>query len=137
MIIMRVAVASRNGESIAGHIGKCPNWIVFEVDLGSGSDADPMVNEVERIKLPKALIFHYYNDEVPHPLGGCHAVIGASAGDSFINKMRRRGIEAVLTAESDPGKAVADYVRDSLLPPKPRPVGGLICKIRDALASER
>lgn len=134
---MRIAVASRDGKGVSGHIGKCPDWIVFEVDLGDGSGADPIVNEVERIKLPKALVFHHYKDDGPHPLGRCHAVIGASAGDSFVNKMRGRGIEAVLTAEPDPVKAVTDYVRDSLLPAKPRPIGGLVCKIRDALSSGR
>ena len=133
---MRIAVASRDGRSVAGHIGKCADWIVFEVGADESSSAAPVVREVARVSLPKELVFHHYKGDGPHPLQDCTAVIGASAGDSFVNKMQRRGIEAVLTAEPDPATAVADYVRDTLTPPKPRPIGGLICKIRDALSSD-
>ena len=129
---MRIAVASRDGRTVAGHIGKCADWIVFEVNEG----AEPIVTEVGRVTLPKELVFHHFKDDGPHPLQECKAVIGASAGDSFVAKMQRRGIEAVLTAETDPVTAVADYVRHTLSPPKPRPIGGLICKIRDAFSSD-
>ena len=131
---MRIAVASRDGKNVAGHIGKCADWIVFEVD----DDTDPkqpQVTEVERIKLPKALVFHHYKDDQPHPLGNCNAVIGASAGESFVRKMAKRGITAVLTAESDPTRAVRNYALQQLSPPRPRPIGELVCKVRDALSS--
>jgi len=132
---MFIAVASRDGKTVAGHIGKCAEWIVFEAEAGDEPDGVPVVREVERITLPKELVFHHYKDEGPHPLGRCRAVIGASAGDSFADKMRRRGIEAVLTAETDPATAVADFIRHAVTPAKPRPIGDLICKIRDAFSS--
>ncbi len=132
---MRIAVASRDGRTVAGHIGKCEDWIVFEAEAGTDGGA-PYVLEVARVSLPKELVFHHYKDEGPHPLGDCAAVIGASAGDSFVAKMARRGMVAVLTAEPDPATAVADYVTQQVTPPKPRPIGGLICKIRDAFSSE-
>lgn len=133
--MIRVAVASRDGRTVAGHIGKCADWIVFEADMTLLARNEFKVNEVERITLPKELVFHHYTGDQPHPLQGVAAVIGASAGDSFVNKMQRRGIEAVLTAEPDPAKAVEDYLRHSVVPAKPRPIGGLICKLRDALSS--
>jgi len=129
---MRIAVASRDGRTVAGHIGKCAEWIVYEVALEFEA---PQVAEVARVSLPNELVFHHYKGDGPHPLADCTAVIGASAGDSFVAKMAKRGIEAVLTAESDPAKAVADYVGQRVTPPKPRPIGGLICKIRDAISS--
>lgn len=134
---MRVAVASRDGQTVAGHIGKCADWIVFEADPQSDGE-EPQVREVARVSLPKELVFHHYKDDSgPHPLGDCAAVIGASAGESFTAKMARRGMQAVLTAEPDPARAVADYVRQQVTPPRPRPIGGLICKIRDAFSSEK
>lgn len=132
---MRIAVASRDGKKVSGHIGKCADWIIFEVDSEQPSGESPVVREVERITLPRELVFHHFRDEGPHPLASCTAVIGASAGESFINKMRRRGMEAVLTAEPDPATAVADYVRNTVTPARPRPIGSLICKVRDALSS--
>ena len=131
---MRIAVASQDGKSVAGHIGKCADWVVFEVTADDASESDYVVAEVERIKLPKELLFHHYKDDGPHPLKSCRAVIGASAGESFVRRMDRRGIEAVLTAEPNPAQAVADYVRENVTPPRPRPIGGLVCKIRDALS---
>lgn len=133
---MRIAVASRDGCSISGHIGKCADWIVFEVALPAGLEAEPEVQEAERVSLPKELVFHHYKDDRPHPLQACEAVIGASAGDSFIEKMRRRGIEVVLTAEPDPATAVADYIHQTVTPARSRPIGSLICKLHDALSSD-
>lgn len=131
---MRIAVASRDGKTVAGHIGKCAEWLVFEVTEDESADSDYIVSEVEQITLPKHLVFHHYKEEGPHPLSSCKAVIGASAGESFVSKMKRRGIDAVLTAEPNPAQAVVDYVRNNVTPPKPRPIGGLVCKIRDALS---
>ncbi|WP_428036606.1 NifB/NifX family molybdenum-iron cluster-binding protein [Amphritea sp.] len=126
---MKIAVASRDGISVAGHIGKCKSWIIFQ------SDALQQIKLVEMITLPRELVFHYYKDDMPHPLVDCDVVIGASAGDNFVNKMALRGINAVLTAETDPEKAVVDYLNKQITPPKPRPIGGLVCKVRDALSS--
>jgi len=126
---VRIAVASRDGRSIAGHIGKCTGWIVFQLGMPPIPDAE--VQEVDRMTLPRELVFHHYRDDAPHPLDTCSVVIGASAGDSFSEKMQRRGIELVLTAEADPLTAVTDYLHHSLTPPKPRPIGSLICKLID------
>lgn len=131
---MQIAVASKDGKTVAGHIGKCADWIVFEVTEDDSPESDYIVTEVQRIKLPKHLVFHHYKDDGPHPLNSCKAVIGASAGESFVKKMNKRGIDAVLTAEPNPAQAVVDYLQHNVTPPKPRPIGGLVCKIRDALS---
>lgn len=132
----RIAVASRDGITVAGHIGKCRDWIVFEVSPVT-RNADPVVVELERIQLPKELVFHHYKDDQPHPLAQCSVVIGASSGESFVKKMARRGMDAVMTAESDPAAAAMAYVQQQLSPTKPRPIGELFCKLRDALSSEK
>ena len=131
---MRIAVASRDGKTVSGHIGKCPNWIVFEVTFSETDEKDLVITEVERITLPKELIFHHYKDDRPHPLNECAAVIGKSCGESFKTKMDKRGIDTVMTAETDPTKAVIDYANNSIVPPKPRPIGELVCKLHDALS---
>jgi len=130
---MRIAVASRDGLNVAGHIGKCPDWIVFEArPADSAENYD--IYEIERVKLSKEFVFHHYKEHAPHPLDACAVVIGASAGASFTDKMQHRGIEVVLTAEPNPFTAVTDYLRHALTPAKPRPIGSLICKLHDALS---
>ena len=64
---MQIAVTCKDGETVAGHIGKCADWIVFEVTEDVSPDSDYIVTEVERIKLPKHLVFHHYKDEGSHP----------------------------------------------------------------------
>lgn len=128
---LRIAVASRDGQKVAGHIGKCADWIIFEAAM---EDGEPVVRKIECMRLPKAMVFHYYTDQAPHPLAACSVVIGASAGDSFVAKMQGRGFTVALTAEPDPVTAVAAYLEQALLPPKARPIGSLICKIHDALS---
>ena len=64
---MQIAVTCKDGETVAGHIGKCADWIVFEVTEDVSPDSDSIVTEVERIKLPKHLVFHHYKDEGSHP----------------------------------------------------------------------
>lgn len=130
---IRIAVASRDGLNVAGHIGKCPDWIVFEAmpaDIPENYD----ICERERVKLSREFIFHHYKDEAPHPLAACRVLLGASAGGSFSEKMLHRGIEVVLTAEPNPFTAVTDYLRHALLPARSRPIGSLICKLHDALS---
>ncbi|WP_114416488.1 NifB/NifX family molybdenum-iron cluster-binding protein [Marinospirillum perlucidum] len=130
---MYIAVASRDGKKVSGHIGKCAHWILYEVKEEAGQP--PQVIEQESLLLAKPLIFHYYKDDQPHPLRHCTAVIGASAGESFVEKMKKRGIATLLTAETDPAKAVEDFVNQQLTPPKPRPIGSLVCKVRDWMSS--
>jgi hypothetical protein len=128
---LRIAVASRDGKRVAGHIGKCADWIIFEASM---DDGEAVVREVERMTLPKEMVFHYYKEQAVHPLAACSVVIGASAGDSFLAKMQGRGFTVALTAEEYPATAVAGYLEQTLLPPKARPIGSLICKIHDALS---
>lgn len=100
---IRIAVASRNGKSVAGHIGKCRDWLVFEVCQDAETTA-PVVHEQERVSLPKEMVFHHYKDDQPHSLSTCSVVIGASAGESFVSRMAQRGMDAVLTAETAPDR---------------------------------
>lgn len=123
---MKIAVASRDGVTVAGHVGKCKNWIVFQVDTtGASPLGKPHLKMLELITLPKALVFHHYKNDAPHPLAGCVALIGASAGEGFASKTALLGIEAVITDESDPAQAVKDYLNHQTLAIEPHLIGEL------------
>ncbi|WP_142850168.1 hypothetical protein [Telmatospirillum sp. J64-1] len=129
---MKIAVAvGADWNRTAGHAGQCRRWLVFLAQ----PDSPP--TEATRVELPKELVFHHFKDDRPHPLGDVAVVIAASAGESFKRRMEKRGIEAALTAESDPAKAAADWLAHRLAPPKPRPVGELLCKVRDLFSDHR
>ncbi|MBK1664784.1 hypothetical protein CKO38_08100 [Rhodospirillum rubrum] len=123
---MRIAVAvDKSFSLVAGHAGQAKRWLVFEVAAGEWA------REIDRIELERPQVFHHFQDEGPHPLDGVAVVIAASAGEGFGRRMTKRGVESVLTAESDPLKAVTDHVERTLAPPRPRPISGLLCKAFD------
>lgn len=123
---MKIAVASRDGVTVAEHVGKCKNWIVFKADMtGASPLGKPHLKMLELISLPKALVFHYYKNDMPHPLADCAALIGASAGEGFIGKTALMGIEAVITDETDPAQAVKEYLNHQTVPLEPHLIDGL------------
>lgn len=122
-----VAVDSRFAK-VAGHAGRARHWLVYDPDAGSAAT---------RIELEPAQVFHHYEGDGPHPLDGIGTVIAISAGEGFMKRMQARGVDARQTAETNPDKAVADYLAECLSDPKPRPIGSLICKTLDLFSKHK
>jgi predicted Fe-Mo cluster-binding NifX family protein len=93
---MRIAVTSQNFKTITGHAGKSRRFLLFELAPGS----EPV--EIERLDLPKELSLHEYHGS-DHPLyeRELDAVLTGSAGDRFVERMRRVGIDVITTGETD------------------------------------
>lgn len=128
---MRIAVASSDFARIAGHAGRARKWLVYEIG------ADSTIGTPIRVELAADAVFHHAEDGRPHPLDGVAALIAQSAGEGFLRNMEKRGIRPVLTAETDPDKAVRDLLAETLIPPKPRPIGALICKTIDLFSTHK
>lgn len=129
---MKIAVASSDFAKVTGHAGRARKWLVYEADAEGAVTGEP-----SRVELSAEMVFHHWQDDAPHPLDGIDAVIAQSAGDGFLANMRKRGIEPVMTAETDPAKAVRDFLADRVTPPKPRPIGSLICKTIDLFSKHK
>lgn len=128
---MKIAVASSDFTKVAGHAGRARKWLIYEVS------ADGAVGSPGQIELAADNVFHYAEDGRPHPLDGVEALIAQSAGEGFLKNMEKRGIRPVLTAETDPAKAVRDFLAETLAPAKPRPIGSLICKTIDLFSKHK
>lgn len=128
---MKVAVATTDFAKVAGHAGRARKWLIFEIT------ADGNVGEPARLELESDNVIHYAEDGRPHPLDAVDALIAQSAGDGFLKHMEKRGVQPVLTAETDPLKAVHDYLAQTLSPPKARPIGSLICKTIDLFSKHK
>lgn len=129
---MRVAVATPDYQTVGGHAGQARRWLVFEAAPGR---TPTLAGQVE---LSKEQVFHHWRDEAgAHPLDGIAAVIAASAGEGFLRRMEKRGVAAVMTGETDPAAAVAAWCADAVTPPRPRPIGRLLCKVRDLFSEHR
>jgi len=126
---MKIAVACNSDfTQTTGHAGRAKRWLMFDTDVSSSP---------EQIQLSSDEVFHYFEGDSEHPLRYAQAIIAQSAGEGFLNKMKKRGVDAVMTAETDPIKAVEDYLVQQLSPPKPRPVGELLCKVVDLFSKHK
>lgn len=129
---MKIAVAVNNDYTkVTGHAGRARHWLVY--------DASPEANTAQphRVELAPQMVFHHYEGTGGHPLDGIETVIAISAGEGFMARMKARGVDARQTAETDPQKAVADYLAECLAAPKPRPIGALICKAFDLFSKHK
>jgi predicted Fe-Mo cluster-binding NifX family protein len=120
---MKIAIPSDDGRKIAGHAGQARQWLVYDSDA---IDAAP-----EPVALDGPQVLHYWKDDGPHPLDDVDVMVATSAGDAFVRRMAKRGVQVILTGERDAARA-ARAVRDGETLPKP-PFNPhlLFCKIRD------
>ncbi|PPQ38027.1 Predicted Fe-Mo cluster-binding protein, NifX family [Rhodoblastus acidophilus] len=110
---MHIAVASQDFEHVTGHAGMARRFIVFAAEPG----APP--HEVKRIELPQEQTIHSADPDASHPLDEVEVLIAGSAGGGFVNRMAQRGVMTVITAQTDPAQAVADYLSGKLAAPAP------------------
>lgn len=122
---MRIAIATRNFTTVAGHAGKSQHWLVYECSPGAA------LPEPRRITLEKAQLMHYWKDDGPHPLDGVDVVIAGSAGDGFVRHMQARGAEVLLTGEEAPHTALAHILAGEALPDTRFDVTTTLCKLKD------
>jgi predicted Fe-Mo cluster-binding NifX family protein len=111
---MRIAVSTQNFRTITGHAGKSRRFIVYNAEPGQAPE------ELERLDLPKEMSLHEYHGD-DHPLFALalDAVITGSAGAGFVQRLGRRGIRVIATAETDIQRAVTAAARGELLPEAP------------------
>ena len=107
---MRIGVTSQNFRTITGHAGKTRRFLIY--------DAQPNepITEVGRLDLPKDMSLHEYHGD-NHPLFALDAVITASCGDGFANRMLQHGVRVITTAEVNPVVAANAVAHGEALPP--------------------
>jgi len=104
---MRIAVTSQNRRDITEHAGRCRNFWVFDVDGGR-------VTSRELLELPKEASFHDSSPHAEHPLDGVDLLIAGGMGEGLQARLARKGIEGVVTTETDPERAVLLWLAGSL-----------------------
>ena len=111
---MKIAVTSQNRREITQHAGRCRNFHVFDAEDGT-------ITGRSLLELPKEASFHDASPHAPHPLDGIDVLIAGGMGAGLQARLARRGIEAVVTTERDPERAVLLWLADSLPRAAPHP----------------
>ena len=125
---MKIAIATKNWQTVSGHAGKARCWLIYDLQLGQVAGQLP---PPARIELTNDQVLHYFGDDGAHPLDGVEVVVAGSAGDGFIRHMKKRGAEMLLTGETDPSAALARIIAGEPLPEQRFDITTTLCKLRD------
>jgi predicted Fe-Mo cluster-binding NifX family protein len=109
---MKIAVASQNRRTITEHAGRCRKFWIYEIEQGE-------VSRKAILELPKEQSFHDSSPHEPHPLDDVQVLISRGMGQGLMHRLAARGIQGVITAETEPDQAVAAYLDGTLLPGSP------------------
>lgn len=124
---MRIAVASHDFSTVAGHVGRNRRFLVFEAEPGG------LLREVERLDLRREQTIREFVGAGPHPLDNVDVIIAASAGDGFVGRMAARGVKTVQTAETDAVAAVKAFIGSCPDAPSPDPAQRTRLQVDDAV----
>lgn len=105
---MKIAVASQNRKEITDHTGRCRKFWIYEINNG-------MVANKELLELAKAQSFHDSSPSEPSPLGDIQVLIAGGMGTGLVRRLENNGINALITSESNPDKAVEGYLKGTLV----------------------
>lgn len=111
-----VALPIREDGSLSPHAGRALYWQIFAVDAGYPPQ------RVWDLKLTEAGCLHEWHvrgDGNHHPLHAVDIVLAGSAGDGVIRNLALRETTLIATAETDPDKALADFIGGTLAAPLP------------------
>lgn len=125
---MKIAIATRNFKTLAGHAGKTRHWLIYDFAAPRAADAWP---EPTRLTLQKEQTFHYVADGEAHPLDGVDLLLTGSAGEGFIRRMKLRGGEVLLTGERDPENALRRLIAGEAQPEPRFDPSTALCRLRD------
>ncbi|MEW6676375.1 MAG: NifB/NifX family molybdenum-iron cluster-binding protein [Pseudomonadota bacterium] len=104
---MKIAVTSQNRKTVTGHAGKCRKFWVYDVDHAEARSRN-------LLELGLDQTFHASHGEGAHPLDGINVLITAGLGTGLQQRLKRKGILAVATPETDPDRAVAAWLNGTL-----------------------
>ncbi|HHS99354.1 MAG TPA: nitrogen fixation protein [Thiomicrospira sp.] len=100
---MKIAVTSPNAKTISGHAGKCPGYLVFEIENNQ------IINQ-KHIKLTKEQVFKNFSGPLSknpqHPLNGIDAFITQGLGDGLKQRLGKDQIKVYTTEQNDPTEIV-------------------------------
>jgi len=111
---MKIAVASDDGITLTGHVGKCEMFIVFDTNEKEIINIEKRINSFTMHKTGEHQHGHHNHE---HQGGGrhlgiidglkdCTYLICCSGGPGLIDDLNSQGIQVILTGEMEAEKAV-------------------------------
>lgn len=104
---MKIAVASQNRKTITEHAGMCRKFWIY-------TTADGQILDKTLLELPKEQSFHASHGG-PHPLDTVDVLIAGGMGPGLVKRLQGKGIQGLVTPETDPDQAVTAYLAGRLV----------------------
>jgi len=104
---MKIAVSSQNQTAVTAHLGHCQKFWIYDVDNAT-------IQGKELLQLAQGKSFHESSPKDPHPLDAVQILISGSMGRGLAHRLESKGIQPIITSETDPDTAVAAYLAGSL-----------------------
>jgi predicted Fe-Mo cluster-binding NifX family protein len=104
---MRIAITSQNRKTVTEHAGQCRKFWVYTAENGQIIDR-------QLLELTQAQSFHESSPRFSHPLDHVNVLITGSLGGELHNRLAQKGIQTIVTRESDPEQAVRAFLDGSL-----------------------
>jgi len=96
---MKIAITSPNAKTIAGHAGKCPGYLIYEISENGKATRS-------HVKLAREQVFKNFSGALSqnpqHPLHDIDVFITQGLGDGLANRLSQDNIQVYKTEESDP-----------------------------------
>jgi predicted Fe-Mo cluster-binding NifX family protein len=105
---MKIAVASQNRREITDHTGRCRKFWIYEIESGT-------IANKALLELAKEQSFHDSSPHDPSPFDNMQVLIARGMGTGLVRRLKNRGIEPLITTETDPDKAVEEYLKGTLV----------------------
>jgi len=105
---MKIAVASQNRKEITDHTGRCRKFWIYKIENGA------LLNK-ELLELSKEQSFHDSSPHDPSPFDDIQVLITGGLGTGLVKRLENKGIKALITTETDPDKAVEDFLKGTLV----------------------
>ena len=104
---MKIAITSPNGKTISGHAGKCPGYLIYEIDANNDM-------QKSHIKLTKEQVFKNFSGALSknpeHPLYGINVFITQGLGEGLNNRLAQDNIQVITTTETQPEIVLATII---------------------------
>lgn len=96
---LTIALTSPNGQTLAGHAGKCPGFLLFSVENGR-------LLQQSHLKLSREQTLRHLQGGLSqhpnHPLHGITTFITQGLGEGLQQRLKSDGIEVHETHQDDP-----------------------------------
>ena len=119
---MKIAVASDDGITLTGHVGRCEMFIVFDIKDKEIINVEKRLNSFTMHKTGNHQHGHHNHEHhgtgrhagIIDGLKDCNYLFCCSGGPGLIDDLRASGIKTLFTEEMEAEKAVKLFLDDKL-----------------------